>query len=113
MLNGGSEILGQIFSQHKTAMADKCNSNGSHRWVQFGLNYQGDPAFRINGDFLAAKSFTIFNDGTTILNVLEMTKRDNDPWFSWSPQPPLKAALTTITMSVYRDNHSKRQLDDY
>ena len=43
--NPDSDTLGNIFYQHKAVLANRCDTNNSHRWVQFGLNYQGDPAF--------------------------------------------------------------------
>ena len=104
MLNGGSQILGQIFSQHKAAMAGLCSHNDPYRWIQFGLNYQGDPAFQISGDFLEPQTFTIFNDGTANLNVSDMAKRDGGSWFSWSPQAPLSIApggSEVISVTVY------------
>lgn len=37
--------IGLAFSLHKADMAPQCSANGSYRWIQFGLNFQGDPAF--------------------------------------------------------------------
>ncbi len=39
--------IGQAFAASKAAMAGGCGSNGSSRWIQFGLNFQGDPAIQI------------------------------------------------------------------
>ena len=50
-----------------------------------------------------ATSFTIFNDGLDPLQITSMTKRDNDPWLSFSPQAPLTiphGGSQVITVSV-------------
>lgn len=36
--------LAQVFYAHKAVRAGWAGGNGTDRWVQFGLNYQGDPA---------------------------------------------------------------------
>jgi len=38
--------IGLAFSLHKADMVPQCSDNGSYRWIQFGLNFQGDPAFK-------------------------------------------------------------------
>ncbi|OGV45327.1 MAG: hypothetical protein A2X46_00345 [Lentisphaerae bacterium GWF2_57_35] len=35
---------GDVFYRHKAAFVSQSGANGSYRWVQFGLNFQGDPA---------------------------------------------------------------------
>lgn len=35
---------GLAFAQHKADMLPQCGAYGAERWIQFGLNYQGDPA---------------------------------------------------------------------
>lgn len=35
--------IGTAFAEHKLAMASGSTYNGANRWVQFGLNLQGDP----------------------------------------------------------------------
>jgi len=55
---------------------------------------------------IAPNSFTIFNDGTGSLEVTSMSKRDGDPWFSWSPSAPLTiqpGGFQVITVSVDPD----------
>ena len=45
--------IGSIFAQHKAAKISSSSSNGSYRWIQFGLNLQGDPAvpyYKSDGD---------------------------------------------------------------
>jgi len=42
MFYGGSHI-GTTFSAHKEDMVPYCGANNSYRWVQFGMNLQGDP----------------------------------------------------------------------
>ena len=49
VLRDGYTIMGEAFGRHKMARAASSNWNGSTRWVQFGLNLQGDPAFAIHG----------------------------------------------------------------
>ncbi|MCF7848070.1 MAG: hypothetical protein K9M45_04405 [Kiritimatiellales bacterium] len=39
--------LGQVFADHKAAYIGSSGGNGATRWVQLGMNYQGDPAFQI------------------------------------------------------------------
>ncbi len=41
--------IGTAFSEHKKAYASSSGNNGATRWVQFGLNLQGDPALRMIG----------------------------------------------------------------
>jgi len=36
--------LGQAFAMHKVDMIPQCRDDGCERWIQFGLNFQGDPA---------------------------------------------------------------------
>ena len=38
------DSLGAVFYAHKAANAGSAGENNSDRWLQFGLNYQGDPA---------------------------------------------------------------------
>lgn len=45
---GGSHVrMGDAFAQHKYMMRHQSMANGAYRWVQFGMNYQGDPALPI------------------------------------------------------------------
>jgi len=39
--------VGMAFAMHKADMASQCNSDNSERWIQFGLNLQGDPAILV------------------------------------------------------------------
>ena len=39
-----NRTAGMAFAMHKADMASQCSANGSERWIQFGLNLQGDPA---------------------------------------------------------------------
>jgi hypothetical protein len=36
--------VGMAFAMHKADMAGSSGANGAYRWIQFGLNFQGDPA---------------------------------------------------------------------
>ena len=40
--------IGQAFAASKAAMAGNCGGNDDYRWIQFGLNFQGDPAMQIH-----------------------------------------------------------------
>jgi len=41
--------LGEAFNAHKAVYSPSSSYNGSYRWVQFGMNLQGDPAIEIKG----------------------------------------------------------------
>ncbi len=38
---------GAAFAQHKADMIAQSGANGAERWIQFGLNFQGDPAIMV------------------------------------------------------------------
>jgi hypothetical protein len=102
LLNSGQDILGQVFSQHKASLSGSCGSNGAYRWVQFGMNYQGDPAFSLS-DSGGSDSFTIYNDGNCDLEITSMSKRDGEAWLDWAPTAPLTITpgqSRTITVTV-------------
>lgn len=46
LLEPRSVSIGQAFAQHKADMAPQCADNDAERWIQFGLNLQGDPAIQ-------------------------------------------------------------------
>ncbi|GEM_PF-1933540 len=46
LLQPRSVTIGQAFAQHKADMAPQCTVEGAERWIQFGLNLQGDPAIQ-------------------------------------------------------------------
>ncbi len=46
LLEPRSVSIGQAFAQHKADMAPQCTINDAERWIQFGLNLQGDPAIQ-------------------------------------------------------------------
>lgn len=48
--------IGQAFAAHKAAMISSCDYNGAERWIQFGMNLQGDPGLTVA---LTAPSLTI------------------------------------------------------
>jgi subtilisin-like proprotein convertase family protein len=100
LLDSGTEVLCETFSQHKAALAGSCTSNNSYRWIQFGLNYQGDPAI---GAPSSDDTFTIYNDGGGTLNVTDITKQNSSVWLSFSPVPPFNidgGNSQTVTVSV-------------
>jgi hypothetical protein len=43
--------LGEAFALHKAAKAAACGDNYAYRWLQFGLNFQGDPAIHLPFDY--------------------------------------------------------------
>ena len=47
---------GRAFAMHKADMISQCAANGSERWIQFGLNLQGDPAILPNPATQSAQS---------------------------------------------------------
>ena len=51
---------GDVFYRHKAAYVSSSGVNGSYRWIQFGLNFQGDPAicFVINTPTLQVETPT-------------------------------------------------------
>ncbi|MGQ9661526.1 MAG: C25 family cysteine peptidase, partial [Kiritimatiellia bacterium] len=48
LLSSGEISLGVIFSLHKAAMSGWSRTSTTYRWVQLGLNYQGDPGIQIS-----------------------------------------------------------------
>ncbi len=58
--------VGDAFALHKAAKVPACGANYAYRWVQFGLNLQGDPALRLRWDsgvYAAQGSVTNDSDG--------------------------------------------------
>ncbi len=47
VFNEGISVVGQAFAEHKAQLAAASSSNGASRWIQFGLNLQGDPAYTV------------------------------------------------------------------
>ena len=47
LFNSGEVILGKIFYLHKADLVGR-SSAGTYRWLQFSLNYQGDPAISMS-----------------------------------------------------------------
>lgn len=43
LLNQGATLAGVAFAEHKLALAGDSEFNGPWRWLQFGVNLQGDP----------------------------------------------------------------------
>ncbi len=42
--NAAAMTIGKAFAEHKARKIGSCSSDGAYRWIQFGLNLQGDPA---------------------------------------------------------------------
>lgn len=42
-----NRTVGEAFAMSKADMISQCSSYGSNRWIQFGLNYLGDPAIAL------------------------------------------------------------------
>lgn len=81
---------GIIVAAAKTAMVSSCSTNGSPRWVQFGLNPIGDPEMPIYIDtpaeFTAARIITseagsTIDTGTPNCKVCIMSEGDNGSSF--------------------------------
>ena len=47
MYETSGRTLGLAFAMHKADMVSLCGSDGSERWIQFGLNLLGDPALKM------------------------------------------------------------------
>ncbi len=47
LLGSSTRLVGPAFAAHKRALSGNCTSNGPYRWLQFGINLQGDPAYRL------------------------------------------------------------------
>ncbi len=49
MFQNSHATVGSLFSAHKVQRISSCGYNGAPRWIQFGLNHQGDPAVPVIG----------------------------------------------------------------
>jgi hypothetical protein len=47
LLGDGVSILGEVFAEHKWALADECATYNKYRWLQFSLNLFGDPGMYV------------------------------------------------------------------
>ncbi|MCX7590265.1 MAG: C25 family cysteine peptidase, partial [Kiritimatiellae bacterium] len=65
LLTSGQTVMGAVFSLHKAARAGWCGYNGSDRWVQFGLNYQGDPLIDL-GEVVTSPTALLGQDTTWV-----------------------------------------------
>ena len=69
-LNRTSETIGEVFAAHKAHFAGMSSSGNSYRWIQFGLNLQGDPAYGLAAAGGPNQALiTVHNDGTGVLTV--------------------------------------------
>jgi hypothetical protein len=81
--------LAEVFYAHKASKIGSSGYNGAYRWIQFGLNYQGDPALELP---LAMRTLTVNAQGQgsvtlnppggtypVATNVL-MTAVPTEPW---------------------------------
>ncbi|MCX7846468.1 MAG: C25 family cysteine peptidase [bacterium] len=89
---------GVAFAQHKADMIPLCGAYGAERWIQFGLNYQGDPAIlfgqvetnqppvlqtpaqRQLGLAGAPVQFTVRADDPTDADVITLRAQDVPEW---------------------------------
>ena len=103
VLGGHPDSLGEAFYLHKSARAGLSGYNGSNRWVQFGLNFQGDPAigaespdddYEENDTRAAAYDFTA--EGTWISSISGPGVQKDDDWYE---------------ISVLPDGHEKLHID--
>jgi len=53
-LTGPTQIAGEVFAETKASFAPKSTHEGATRWLQFGLNFQGDPLVQMYRDDPAA-----------------------------------------------------------
>ncbi len=64
----GSPGLAQAFYAHKAASAGWSGYNGAYRWLQFGINYQGDPALAL-APITGTRTLTINIQGSGTVQV--------------------------------------------
>jgi len=75
--------VGEAFNAHKAAYSPSSSYNGSYRWVQFGMNLQGDPAVNIKGVLFNQKpeakdQSVVVNMNTTTSIILDANNPDGE-----------------------------------
>ncbi|GEM_PF-2217696 len=88
--------LGEAFAWHKAAKASACGDNYAYRWVQFGLNFQGDPALRLPLDV------GVHFDGLDPATPLDATHAPGTqtPLAFWLKNEDLVTHAATVTLAT-------------
>ena len=104
LLEHDHSSLGEVFFTHKATNAGLADDNNSDRWIQFGLNYQGDPAL-LAGAVASQQSFTIYNEGQSDLSVSSINLDQSAAYIQWNPQAPFtvpsgQSVVCTVTVNL-------------
>ncbi len=88
--------LGAAFAWHKAAKASACGDNYAYRWLQFGLNFQGDPALRLPLDF------GVHFDGLAPATLLDaaLEPATQMPLAFWLKNEDLVPHAATVTLAA-------------
>ena len=94
-----NRTLGTAFAMHKADMVSLCSSDGSERWIQFGMNLLGDPALKMPTGTTtpvapAFTSGTNYSATTGVAKVFTVTA-------SGYPVPVLSLQSATATTGSY------------
>ncbi len=79
--------LGAVHAGHKLYYSGSSNIEGAMRWLQFSLNLMGDPQLEILTQ--DPNHFTIYNDGTSPLQITDIIKQNSSTWLTVTPQEPI------------------------
>ena len=74
-LTGDSRIAGEVFAETKAGFAGRASYDGSMRWINFSLNFQGDPLVRMYRDdpVMLDPSFqTTITEGTQDYQITDL-----------------------------------------
>ena len=96
MYETGGRTLGLAFAMHKADMVSLCGSDGSERWIQFGLNLLGDPALKMPTG-AAAVSAPVFGANPGPLTATSGVAKAFVTSASGSPAPALALRSTTAS----------------
>ena len=91
--------VAEAFYAHKAFYSPYCSYNGSYRWVQFGMNLQGDPAVEIKGIIdnkppEANDQDIVINMDTQTAMTLDATDPDSDQLTYHLVSAPAHGSLT-------------------
>jgi hypothetical protein len=90
LFHDGYMHVGEILARSKAAFISSSQSEGSYRWIQYGLNLLGDPEMDIRTQEAPSQPITVYNDGNAVLSVTATTDHysSGEPsgWLSASPR---------------------------
>ncbi|MBU1694065.1 MAG: hypothetical protein KKC51_08895, partial [Verrucomicrobia bacterium] len=98
--------VGRAFAMHKADMAGLCGVNDCERWIQFGLNLQGDPAILpdVTGGAVSNVAPVLNSIGgknVTVSNLLSFvvtaTEAEGNATRLWATNLPAGATFPTVT----------------